>query len=148
MNLEHEGFQPDSVPRRIGDGKWLKALLTSKRAIAAIASALVVLLGPFVPGIDQDMALLIVSTVVAWIVSDSVRPTDNVFTSRRFWAMVVGALVALGARYGINVDPEPVIGFVMLVVSWIVGEGLRPALSGKAKEHQKDLYRSPTHKLF
>jgi hypothetical protein len=148
MNFEHEGSQPDSVPRRIADGKWLKALLTSKRALAAIASAMVVLLGPFLPGIDQEMALWIVSTVIAWIVSDSVRPTDNVFTSRRFWAMVVGALVALGARYGINVDPEPIIGFVMLVVSWIVGEGVRPALSGDAKKDQTDLYRAPNHRLF
>lgn len=142
--LTHNGFEqaPQPRPSRKLAEKWVNALLQSKRVIAAMASGLVALLGPYLVGLDEELALAIVTQIVAWIVSDSIRPTDNVFTSRRFWAMVAGAIVTLAAKYGISVDAETLTGIVMVVVSWVIGDGIRATLSGRAKKQQKLRYRT------
>lgn len=135
-------IEPDSIPPKIERNKLI-ALVASKRTLAAVAAAMVVLLGPEFELLDQELALAIVTTIASWIFSDSIRPTDNVFTSRRFHVMVATGLVAVAANFGFNLNTELLIGLVSVVVSWIVGEGIRPALAGDDKRHQKDLYRRP-----
>ena len=46
--------------------------------------------------------------------------------SRRFWASVVGLIVVIAnERLGLNLDKEQLLGFVMLIVTWVAGDTLR-----------------------
>jgi hypothetical protein len=138
----HDGFEQE---KRIGSGwlmdKWLMSLIQSKRFMLTVASGMVAVFGPYLVGLDQELALAIVTQIVAWIVSDSIRPTDNVFTSRRFWAVVAGGIVTVAAHWGIHVDPEVITAIVMAVSSWIIGDGIRATLKGAEKDLQRMQFR-------
>ena len=48
------------------------------------------------------------------------------FKSRRFWASAVGLIVVIAnERLGLNLDKEQLLGFVMLIVTWVAGDTLR-----------------------
>ena len=140
--MQHEGFEP-TVTNRLGRGllarKFVSSILQSKRVYATLAGILVSALAA--SGMDEALALSIVATLASWIVSDSVRPTDNVFASRRFWAVVASVAAAAAAKYGFAVDPEVLIGIILPVVSWILGDGIRETLSGNSKAIQLRMKR-------
>jgi len=85
---------------------------------------------------DESLAMAIQATLISWVVSDSVRPTENVLTSRRFWLVLCSIAAAAGARYGFNVDPETLMAIVIPVAGWILGNGIRETLSGTSKQLQ------------
>lgn len=139
--MQHEGFPeadqpPPPVTRERGrlGKRFLDAILSSKRVGASIASILVGILGQY--GMDESLAMAIQATLISWIVSDSVRPTENVLTSRRFWLVVCSILASAAARYGFNLDPEMLMTIVIPIVGWILGDGIRETLSGANKELQ------------
>jgi|TARA_R110000851_G_scaffold104493_1_gene222198 hypothetical protein len=50
----------------------------------------------------------------------------SLLTSRRFWVSVVGlASVVASETMGIDLNQEQVIGVVVLVVAWVVGDTVR-----------------------
>ncbi|HEX5704847.1 MAG TPA: hypothetical protein VFX97_16740 [Pyrinomonadaceae bacterium] len=46
-------------------------------------------------------------------------------TSKKFMAMIVGVIVAAGAKYGLDLDPAMVNGILALFVAYILGQGLQ-----------------------
>lgn len=48
----------------------------------------------------------------------------GLFTSKKFIAAVVAVLVAIGTRYGLNLDPETVGVIIAPIVAYIVGQGM------------------------
>lgn len=139
--MQHEGFPTEPSPQtpierprtRIGK-KFVDAILSSKRVGASLAALLVGVLGKY--GMDESLAMAIQATLISWVVSDSVRPTENVLTSRRFWLVLCSIAAAAGARYGFNVDPETLMAIVIPVAGWILGNGIRETLSGTSKQLQ------------
>lgn len=51
-----------------------------------------------------------------------------ILTSKRAQAAIVGAIIAIAAKYGIVLDPETATQLVAVIVAWIVGESMRPAI--------------------
>lgn len=48
----------------------------------------------------------------------------ELLTSKKFIAMIVGVLVAVGARYGLNLDPTLTYQIVALFMTYIAAQGL------------------------
>lgn len=156
MTQQHPGYEPEDIEvtsqderrRRFGGrlrgrlsavlGDKLKGLLTSSRFYATLAAILVQVFGPTF-GLDDEMAMAIITTIAAWVIGDSVRPTDNPFTSRRFWVMISTGIVTLLSANGIGLDPELVQTIVLGIAAWIVGDSWRETLHGTAKLAQRRL---------
>lgn len=54
----------------------------------------------------------------------------SLLNSKKFIAAIIAAIVAIGARYGLNIDPELIRELVAIFVAYIIGQGL--ADRGKA----------------
>lgn len=135
--MQHEGFENEPQPSRPRGRlakRFFDAIISSKRVGASLAAILVGVLGRY--GMDEQLAMAIQATLISWIVSDSVRPSENVLTSRRFWLVVCSIIAAAGARYGLAVEPETLMAIVIPIVGWILGDGIRETLSGPSKELQ------------
>lgn len=137
QTLEPFPQEPTDVrPRKRFRDKLLKGLLTSARFYATVAAILVQLFGEKF-GIDQEMALAIVQTIAAWVAGESIRPADNPFTSRRFWAMVATIAASLITAAGLGIDEATIQQIVLAVAAWIIGDSWRETLHGNAKMRQR-----------
>jgi len=47
------------------------------------------------------------------------------FKSRRFWAAVSGVVVVLSGGLGLDIDPEVISQFVMLIAAWVIGDSIQ-----------------------
>lgn len=133
--MQHSGFEnePTEIAPRRGRllSKLFGAIITSKRVGASLAAILVGIFGQY--GLDESLAMAIQATLMSWIVSDSIRPTENIFASRRFWLVVCSIGATVAGKYGLDVTPETLMSIVIPIIGWILGDGIRETLSGHAK---------------
>lgn len=56
----------------------------------------------------------------------------DLLTSRKFWALAIGLIVMLVAQFlpGFALDEEAAVGFVIVIVSYIVGVAIDPGPGG------------------
>ena len=47
------------------------------------------------------------------------------FKSRRFWAAVSGVVVVVSGVLGMDIDPEVISQFVMLIAAWVIGDSIQ-----------------------
>lgn len=46
------------------------------------------------------------------------------FASKKFIAAIIGIVVAVGARYGLNLDPDLVREIVLILIAYILAQGV------------------------
>jgi hypothetical protein len=112
----------DTIPQTFWEK--LLALLQSKRAIAAIAGVLLMLFGPTM-GLDEDLAITIVEALVAFIIGDSIRPIQDLLSSRRFWVFAAAIMTSIASAVGLGIPAETVQTVVLAIAAWIVGDSWR-----------------------
>jgi len=105
----------------------LKALCQSKRFAVSASSVILAILSA-VGQMDPLLARDLVLVALGWVLGDSVRPTTNVWTSRRFWAFIGTTLGVVLARFGLDVDPSVVETAVLGVSAWLLGNSCRTTL--------------------
>lgn len=106
----------------------LLALLQSKRAIAAIAGVLLMLFGPTM-GLDEDLAITIVEALIAFIIGDSIRPIQDLLSSRRFWVFAAAIMTSIASAVGLGIPAETVQTVVLAIAAWIVGDSWRVTMT-------------------
>jgi hypothetical protein len=109
---------------------WEKflALIQSKRAIAALAGVLMMFFSPAM-GLDEDLAITIVEAIVAMIIGDSIRPIQDLLSSRRFWVFVAAILTVIASAAGLGIPAETVQTVVLAIAAWIVGDSWRVTMT-------------------
>lgn len=59
--------------------------------------------------------------------SDKIK---SIFTSRRFWATFAGLLFMFTSAFGLDLSQEQILGVVLAIAAWVVGDSLRETKNG------------------
>ena len=122
-------------------------LLTSKKTLTAIVGAVITVIASSLKLPDEtrnQIIALVMSYLVGQGLADSgkeaakqmstfpVAPPQilvDLLTSKKFLAMVVGIIMSIATKYGLNIPEDLVNQLVALIVTYVVGQGI--ADSGK-----------------
>ena len=110
----------------------IAGLFLSKRIIAIAIGAAVSFFAEKL-GLDQSMADQVRNLLIAWAAGETIRPVDNPFYSRRFWATIFGAVSMLLAAKGILIPPETIDMIIWPLIAAILGDSVRETMTATQK---------------
>lgn len=115
--------------------KKIASLFVAKRFYAAILSALLMGFGEQF-GVDQSIATEMGKVLIGWIVGDTIRPTANVFRSKRFHLVLATIALQFLSGRGLAIDPSAWEAVTLPIISLVIGDAYREMKTGDEKVSQ------------
>lgn len=118
--------------RRLKD-RFVVSLLQSSR-VRMFALTAVIIVGGIAMGLTPAVAIQLATVAAAWIVGESIRPSQSGILSRRFLTALTAQLAAILANVGLDIPAEDLTPILVLLIGIITGDSWR---SIKTKDEQE-----------